>query len=357
MSQPTGSLLLDCEARGARWAEIVLGAAEAVSLGPRPRVEEEGGESFRCQLDPLPGGGAELIVDLAGREPSRLIVAAASGDAAAGSATDGSGGTAARAGGTGAAKEGEVSVAALDDHQGQESYRIETDGASWVYHRRGGGFASLFDRDGNDWLSFRPWGGSDGIYRGIPNLAHPENVFHPGADTCVTDAPRVGPLRVSVESRAKGDDWACRWHLYPDHAELSVLKVAHPYWLLYEGTPWGELDEARDFCLVSDGRRRALAERWDEVLPTPKWIAFGKEGVGRVLWLHSHAPEHAERRDSYWPMEGNMTVFGFGRLGLEKYLEHVPARFTVGLCESDSFDAVSRGIDSASRRALLRRAG
>ena len=38
--------------------------------------------------------------------------------------------------------------------------------------------------------------------------------------------------------------------------------------------------------------------------------------------------------DSYWPMEGSMTVFGFGRSGLEKRLTAVPAQFTVGFCEA-----------------------
>ena len=50
----------------------------------------------------------------------------------------------------------------------QESFRVETPLATWFYHRRGAGFSSLEDADGNDWIGFRPDGGSAGNFRGIP---------------------------------------------------------------------------------------------------------------------------------------------------------------------------------------------
>jgi hypothetical protein len=48
-------------------------------------------------------------------------------------------------------------------------------------------------------------------------------------------------------------------------------------------------------------------------------------------------------------MEHNMTVFGFGRLGLDKFMKAVPAHFTIGFAESSDFDDVARVIDSAYR--------
>ena len=73
-----------------------------------------------------------------------------------------------------------VSVTDNVDHQEQESFRIDTQSAIYLYHKLGAGFASMIDADGADWLSYRPHGGSDGKYRGIPNLAYPESFFHPG---------------------------------------------------------------------------------------------------------------------------------------------------------------------------------
>ena len=118
-------------------------------------------------------------------------------------------------------------------------------------------------------------------------------------------------------------------------------KLRTPYWFLYEGTPGGnpggQLDEENGYCVRSDGTRTPLSERWEGPLPAPEWLYFGAGNVERVLYLVHH---EADREiDSYWPMEHNMTVFGFGRLGLEKYMTQVPAQFTVGFAPDGSFAA------------------
>jgi len=232
-------------------------------------------------------------------------------------------------------------------HEEQESYRIETSTATYVYHKQGAGFASIYDPDGNDWLSYRPYGGSDGKYRGIPNLAHPENHFHPGGTGCQSRIVSNGPLKIKIASESLDGKWACTWEIFPAYALLTVLKVDHPYWFLYEGTPGGKLDEPGDYCVQSDGTRSLLTERWEHPLPEPEWIYFGSSKTERVLYLvHHEADEHI---DSFWPMEHNMTVFGFGRNGLEKYMTHTPAHFTVGFAENGSFEAAQTMIDSAFR--------
>ena len=317
---------LNVEGAPARWAEGRLSATDLAGLGPTPRLAGSQGP-LPMQIDLRADGSAEIVARLDGAEGPLTL---APGEAAS---------------------HAEVMVDTIEAWEEQESFRVQTATGTWIYHKHGAGFASLIDPEGRDWLSFRPWGGSDGIYRGIPNLAYPENVYHPGHPTCVTRM-RAGPLRVTFDSRSKDDVWACRWHIYRDHAELTVLEVGHPYWLLYEGTPAGKLEEDRDYCIVSDGRRRLLSEKWAEVLPQPKWIAFGKEGEARALWLWSHSPENAECRDSFYPMESNMTVFGFGRDGMEKFMTHVPSRFTLGLTEAQGSDLPAE-IDACGARARL----
>ena len=66
-----------------------------------------------------------------------------------------------------------------------------------------------------------------------------------------------------------------------------------------------------------------------------------------MLFLVHH--EADEEIDSYWPMEHNMTVFGFGRLGLDKFMSRVLAHFTVGFAESGAFERAQTAIDSAFR--------
>jgi len=241
-------------------------------------------------------------------------------------------------------------VDGVEDEE-QESYQVITPAATWFYHKLGAGFSSLLDRDGLDWLSYRPGGGSGGEYRGIPNMGHPEGYCHPGKTVSHSHIVASGPLCVSIESASNDRVMRCRWDIYPHYARLTVLQMRTPYWFLYEGTPGGnpggQLDEAGGYCVRSDGTHTSLSERWEGPLPAPEWLYFGAGNVERVLYLVHH--EADQEIDSYWPMEHNMTVFGFGRLGLDKFMTRVPAHFTVGLAEDGTFEHAQATIDSAFR--------
>jgi len=232
-------------------------------------------------------------------------------------------------------------------HEGQQSYRIATPAAIYYYHKLGAGFASIEDCDGLDWIGHHPGGESAGEYRGIPNLVHPEGYFHPGGTGCVSRIVSAGPLRVRIASESNDGEWACTWDVYPHYAVMTVLRVGHPYWFLYEGTPGGELDEAGDYVVRSTGERTPACRKWDGPIPDPEWVYFGAAGMDRVLYLVHH--EADDLADSYWPMRGEMTVFGFGRLGLEKFMERMPSRFTIGFAESGQLEHATRVIDSAFR--------
>jgi hypothetical protein len=229
-------------------------------------------------------------------------------------------------------------------HEGQESYRIETPYATYIYHKCGGGFASLLDRENLDWISFHPWGGSDGKYRGIPNLVYPEGYFHPGNKGCRSRIIQEGPVKVTILSESIDGLWTCTWDITPAYATLTVLQAPKAYWFLYEGTPGGVLNEKGDYIVRSSGERTPASERWEGVLPEPEWLYFGTHDKERVLYLLHH--EHDDAIDSYWPMENNMTVFGFGRLNLNKYMTLTPSHFTIGFVERSDRASVSAVIDS-----------
>ncbi len=256
--------------------------------------------------------------------------------------------------GTGAAPPSVPAQLTLTDNvadEGQSSYRIATPLGTWYYHKQGGGFSSLVDLQGNDWLGYRPTGGSAGNYRGIPNAVHPEGYFHPGNTSCTSSIVSQGPIKATISSRSNDGAWECLWEVTPRYARLTVLRNAHAYWFLYEGTPGGALNEATDFCVRSNGTRTPLSQSWTGDIASPEWIYFEDGAVNRSLYLVHHEDDGAV--DSYWPMEGNMTVFGFGRDGLNKYLTSVPRRFTVGLAEDRTFSGVSGALNSASRDLAL----
>jgi len=254
----------------------------------------------------------------------------------------------------GAKRSDGASLVALTDgveDEGQESYHIVTPNATWFYHKLGAGFSSLLDVDGLDWLGYRPGDGSAGEYRGIPNMGYPEGYCHPGKAVSHSRVVAAGSLCVSIESESDDGKMHCRWDVFPTYARLTLLRMRPPYWFLYEGTPGGnpggQLDETGGFCLRSDGTRTPLAKPWEGPLPAPEWVGFVAGNVDRTLYLvHHEADDHI---DSYWPMEHNMTVFGFGRLGLDKFMTRVPAHFTIGFAESTDFEQIRATVDSAFR--------
>ena len=226
----------------------------------------------------------------------------------------------------------------LDEHEtdeGQAAYKIETERATYFFQPEAGGFSSLIDRDGHDWISFNRGEGPQGMYRGIPNLVFPGAIFHPGHKNCHSEIIRHTDQQVSIQSTSNDEQWSCTWDIYATYATLTVTQADSNYWFLYEGTPGGSFSEVDDYFVTSDGQRHAASEHLKEqVLPSPEWVYFGDKNVKRTLFLLHHEADEAV--DQYYPMDG-MTVWGFGRnyQCCEKYLQGTPNRFTIGFIEDD----------------------
>jgi CubicO group peptidase (beta-lactamase class C family) len=247
-----------------------------------------------------------------------------------------------------------ISVSEVTIHNEIDSFKVETPTATYVYGKRGAGFASIIDKDGHDWVSYRPGSKANGEYRGLPKCGQPTKLFHCGygygqypTDNPFTSRVTVREIdHVRIESETRDRRSACAWDFHPDHATLTLLRIGQPtYWFLYEGTPGGKLDAEKDFVIRPDGTKTTLDEPWSQVVP---WVCFGaaETPIGFVLVNHQR-PEPAEV-DSYvsWPFQKDadgsfqdMTVFGFGRKGYKELVEHVPdlkrlpARFTIAFID------------------------
>jgi len=261
--------------------------------------------------------------------------------------------------------EGLVAITDNVLHEGQDSIKIATNNATYYYHKKGAAFASLEDRDGNDWLGYNPGvgaisqSGSGGKYRGLPNMGHPEGYCHPGNTVSTSRIVSRGPIKVTIASESDDGKMKCRWDIFPDYARLTVLKMRTPYWFLYEGTPGGRFEMDSDFCVRATrpaGLRTAASVKWDGDISNPgeagEWLYFADPVVNRSLFLVRH--EDDEAVDSYWPMNNEMTVFGFGRQGLNKFMRTVPAQFTIGLCDDCSYSEVSKIVNSAYGDLVIR---
>jgi hypothetical protein len=269
-----------------------------------------------------------------------------------------------------------------DIDEGLACFKIATESATYFYDKAGAGFKSILDRGGIDWVNFHPEGapgvpdGQSGRFRGIPNMAR--GVFgHPGYSGArsTTPDPKGAPLPAATVRSSK-DGWLVTWEFCPSFARLTVLGAPGRYWLLYEGTPGGELGED-DLCGRSDGRVASCGVAWQEdvvgVAPGMEWVYFADGTLERSLVL---LHDDDDVTDSYRRMDG-MTVFGFGRAGRSQpgqrsllrrvvervgrrlgptgpdsgLLERVPARLIIGFVEARDFERVKAGIADIYRAA------
>ena len=227
--------------------------------------------------------------------------------------------------------------------EGQDAIEIATPSATYLYHTTGGGFSSLIDADGNDWLSYQPGGGPAGEYRGIPNLVFRRNVqannhFHPGHDGEKASKTRIlsaDTESVSIESAVDGDRWRVRWDIDEQAARLTVLNTDPDdpgFWFLYEGTPGGRFNPL-DRCLRSDGKNLRLSKTWESTTATINWVAFRVKRLNRSLLITLDSD--VDVPVSYYPMKP-MTVFGLGRrLGsADNLFTTAPIEISVRLVET-----------------------
>ncbi|MEL6107609.1 MAG: serine hydrolase [Planctomycetota bacterium] len=235
---------------------------------------------------------------------------------------------------------GQVTLLAAE-YKTLDCYKIKTPTAVYYLDKVGAGLAGMVDADGNDWLSFDPKEGTGaaGEYRGFPNAVFQEagSYFHArnsGTDPCITTIETQTEDRVVISAESDNGKWAARYTFTPSECTFTMTKKpeGHPYWVLYEGTPGGQYDDSDWWMTARDGKKRPMGERHDEDLPgmaeTGEWIAFGDNKASQMLVLrHLEDDAHPDR---FYEMESKMTVFGFGRAGMKKYLSTVPQSFSIG---------------------------
>lgn len=244
-------------------------------------------------------------------------------------------------------------------HKNYQSIKITTDAAQYFYHKPGGGFATLLDKNNNDWIDWNTTEGGAGDFRGIPNMIHPNNggYFHPGRDNVATTVLADGPLKATFKSASKPDGvWEVRWDVFPDYARMTVVRQGPAnYWWLYEGVPGGELEPAVDRLTRSDGSSIKASETWTSDIAGDEWIFVTDPNVGndgRSLFLIHHQTD--SRVDGYAPDGTNaMTIFGFGRSGNSRLLNTLPQQFTFGFTDETTVGAVEPVVNAAYKLLVI----
>jgi hypothetical protein len=224
----------------------------------------------------------------------------------------------------------------IEDRHGRRSgHHVKTVTADYYWHAKGAAWAGIIDKNGNDWVNWKPSGGYGGNYRGLPN-----GTFHPGDDKQVTiESITEGPVRLRVAIKKKGTD-PFVYDYYPTYARVTRLGGSHTNWW-YEGTPGGVCD-AGDAFVTSNGtekkfpytqhHRETLKDHW----------AFYKDGPTRMsMFLESHPGEVNSSFERTSTGESTMHVCRFNLPESPN-----PMSFTVGLVASKDNDVVKKHVES-----------
>ena len=138
---------------------------------------------------------------------------------------------------------------------------------------------------------------------------------------------------------------------------MTVLEGDGPYMVLYEGTPGGSLDLTTDYSVRSNGVELPVSSSWDGDIPGDEWAYFIDTSIDRFIYIANHQLDAAN--DSFWQMQGEMTVLGFGRQPpppapcCTSYMNHFPGKFTYGLADGSTFADGSREVNDAYRDLIV----
>jgi hypothetical protein len=225
-------------------------------------------------------------------------------------------------------------------------YRVETKNAIYFYDAVAGGFSTITDLTGKDWIAYRdqPRGNypaaAASSFRGIPNLIYggdDDGAGHPGHKKCrsVFEGDRI-------TSETLSGKWSWSWTFTEEYARLDVEKTDGdtPYWFLYEG-PAG-------------GKYRPKQTSWGSDLSGPNYDRFdhyrGSKHEGSYRWMYFNGPDSpytfwmaqakADQLPDHYSLLGNeekgidsadgMIVAGFGRTAPAKPLLIGPNSFYIG---------------------------
>jgi hypothetical protein len=238
------------------------------------------------------------------------------------------------------------------NHQDRSHYKVTTPSATYLFDRAGGGFSSIIDKDGLDWVSFQkdstvatyPKSGG-GWYRGLPNAVFGNEdggCGHPGHDKAVSEKTANNV----ITTKSKSGLWEWTWTFYKNHAVWNVIKTDpnYVYWLLYEGTIAGSWNNLSDKYWGSDkvlsGKVNDFYKN-ESVSDLHNWTFFGDKKVNRVLYIAQKNPDEiydmagflGNKVEGMLQSPDGMIVAGLGRDKKGKPAMNQPNSFKIGFIE------------------------
>ena len=235
--------------------------------------------------------------------------------------------------------------------EGMAAFVIETETAIYYYQKEAGGFSSILDLDGNDWLG---WNRSEAEaypasaasdFRGLPNMVFQSadgGAGHPGYYECES----IQLDGKSIQSVSKSGKWRWTWTFTAQDATLRVEAIDpdHPYWFLYEGPIAGRFAPDKQYWGTNQkGPIRTFPDYYKTggLVDNWRWVYFGDNELDRIFVLeHLQDDSHLDlfgylgNTDAGLDSPDGMVVFGFGRaLDAKALLRETPNTFRISFHE------------------------
>lgn len=217
------------------------------------------------------------------------------------------------------------------EYKNQAHFKISTERATYYLEKMGGGFSSILDSKGTDWVQFHKSdtvlgaAGAAADFRGLPNMVYQgeqNGVGHPGFDQCVSEQVNDTLIRVTSHS----GNYVFTFAFTNDYAVMNIEKAdtTRKYWMLYEGPIAGKFNPESHICVTNE---RYHPEKPSIYSDTPimgnfEWMCFGDENYDQMFYVEHLTPDTLVDIVYYMGSSGSelgndspdgMVVMGFGR--------------------------------------------
>ena len=244
-------------------------------------------------------------------------------------------------------------------HLGRTHFSVKNAVGTFLYDPAAGGFSSILDKLGNDWVSYAD--DSTGVYpgaaatkyRGVPNLVfggEDDGAGHPGFLKCESRVTR----RNQITTVSYSGEWEWRWTFYRTSARLDVIRApeGRNYWFLYEGPAGGKYRPRTTFWATDLTEPSYVIHdhyRGDVHRAMHRYMFFGEQRNPYVFWMLQTKPDTQPDHISYLGNEeigardspDGMIVAGFGRGENATPLLSGPNSFLIGLTRHNAADPLA----------------
>jgi hypothetical protein len=171
-------------------------------------------------------------------------------------------------------------------YKGSTHYKVSTSNAIYYLEKSSGGFSSILDLTGRDWIQYHSSGntsfpesaGSD--FRGLPNMIYASRydngAGHPGFNA-VDFSEVIDKNQIRFTSKSGNFIW--KYTFFPSHAKLEIedAPADQNYWFLYEGPVGGSFNPFTKYWGSNIGMHTGIPNflKGETIEDTWQWVYFG----------------------------------------------------------------------------------